>query len=224
MSLPWAAVLFDLDGTLADTEELILRCFRHTMRIHLGEVPDDSAWLAGFGIPLREQIRNFARSEEECADMLATYVAFQHSVHDEMVSPFPGAAEVLTALRSEGVPVGVVTSKRSGMARRTLERCGLDGMYDALVGADDVVRAKPDPEPVQKALVLLGLADGAGHTLFVGDSPFDIRAGRAAGTYTAVALWGSFGRELLQEEGADFHVERLMDVLTLRPDGPPRGG
>jgi len=223
VSVPWAAVLFDLDGTLADTVELILRCFRHTMRIHLGEVPDDAAWLAGFGTPLREQLKAFARSDQEFADMLATYVDFQGAVHDDMVSPFPGAAEVLSALRSEGVPVAVVTSKRSGMARRTLARCGLDGMYDVLVGADDVVRAKPDPEPVRMALDRLGLGGDARETLFVGDSPFDIRAGRAAGTYTAAALWGSFSRDLLEGEGADFHLERLTDVLTLRPEGPLRG-
>jgi pyrophosphatase PpaX len=223
VSLPWAAVLFDLDGTLADTVELILHCFRHTMRTHLGVVPDDSAWLAGLGIPLREQLRGFARSDEEFAEMLDTYVEYQKSVHDDMVSPFPDAAKVMSALRAEGVSVGVVTSKRCEVARRTLARCGLEGAYGVLVGVDDVARPKPDPEPVQLALGRLGLRGNARDTLFVGDSPYDIRAGRAAGTYTGAALWGPFSREVLDGEGPDFLLESLMDVLALRPSGPPRG-
>jgi pyrophosphatase PpaX len=221
VTLPWAAVLFDLDGTLADTVELILRCFRHTMRAHFGEVPPDAVWLAGLGIPLREQIRGLARSEEESAAMLETYVTFQREVHDDMVSPFPGASELLSDLRAGGVAVAVVTSKRSALAHRTLARCGLEGAYDVLVGADDVVRAKPDPEPVHTALARLGLQGRAADTLFVGDSPHDMKAGRAAGTYTAAALWGPFSRELLAGGEADFYVERLADVLTLRPVGRP---
>ena len=214
-------VIFDLDGTLADTIELILHCFRHTMRTHRYEVPPDAVWLAGLGIPLREQLRDLARSEEEGAAMLDTYVAFQRSVHDDMVSPFPGASELLSELRAGGAAVGVVTSKRSGLARRTLACCGLDGAYDVLVGADDVVRAKPDPEPVQLALSRLGLHGRATDALFVGDSPYDIRAGRAAGTYTAAALWGPFSQALLDGREADFYVEGLADVLALRPVAPP---
>lgn len=223
MSLPWAAVLFDLDGTLADTVELILHCYRHTMKTHFGEAPPDSAWLAGLGIPLKEQLRSFARSDEEGAALLETYVAFQRTVHDDMVSAFPDASELLSTLRAEGVSVGVVTSKRSELARRTLSCCGLDGRYDALVGSDDVVRAKPDPEPVHLALGRLGLRGQAENVLFVGDSPFDIQAGRAAGTYTAAVLWGPFSRQVLDGEEADFYVDRLMDVLTLRPVRPPVG-
>lgn len=217
MSFPWAAVLFDLDGTLADTVALILRCYRHTMLAHLGDVPPDDRWLAGMGIPLREQLKNFARSEAEAGAMLETYVTFQGTVHDDMVSPFPGAVNVMAALKSAGVSLAVVTSKRSGLARRTLARCGLDGAYDVLVGADDVVRAKPDPEPVHLALSQLGLSGRAAETLFVGDSPYDMRAGRAARTYTAAALWGPFSRDVLDAEAPDFYVSRLMEVLALRP-------
>ncbi|HSG09103.1 MAG TPA: HAD-IA family hydrolase [Longimicrobiales bacterium] len=217
MKPPWAAVLFDLDGTLADTIELILHCFRHTMRTHRDEVPPDAIWLAGLGIPLRQQLRDLARSEEEGAAMLETYVAFQRTVHDDMVSPFPGASELLSELRAGGAAIGVVTSKRSGLARRTLACCGLDGTFDVLVGADDVARAKPDPEPVRLALSRLGLHGRESEVLFVGDSPHDVRAGRAAGTYTAAALWGPFGQALSEGREADFYVERLADVLALRP-------
>jgi pyrophosphatase PpaX len=213
----WAAVLFDLDGTLADTTELILRCYRHTMRIHLGEAPPDERWMAGMGTPLREQLKDFARDPEEAARMAETYSGYQRAIHDGMVKPFPGAVEVVHAFKAAGAAVGVVTSRRTTMAQRTLDRAGLAGAMDVLVGADDVVKAKPDPEPVLLALDRLGLAGEEARTLFVGDSPFDIRAGRAAGTRTAAALWGPFPHEALRAEGPDHFVSRPEELLGLRP-------
>jgi len=213
----WGAVLFDLDGTLADTVELILRCYRHTMRVHLGAPLPDERWLAGIGTPLRTQLSEFARDADEALAMAETYSAFQKTIHDEMVAPFPGALEMVGELRRRGVGVAVVTSKRREMAGRTLARCGFGDAYDVLVAADDVERAKPHPEPVLRALDQLRLGGMADRTLFVGDSPFDLRAGRAAGTRTAAALWGPFGHDVLEAEAADYYLSSPMEVLGLRP-------
>lgn len=215
--MTWAAVLFDLDGTLADTTELILRCYRHTMRVHLGQAPPDERWMAGMGTPLREQLRDFARDPEEAARMAETYSGYQRAIHDGMVKPFAGAVEVVHAFKAGGAAVGVVTSRRTPMARRALDRLGLAGVMDVLVGVDDVVKAKPDPEPVLLALERLGLAGARARTLFVGDSPFDIRAGRGAGTRTASALWGPFPLEALKVERPDHFVSRPEELLALRP-------
>lgn len=214
----WEAVLFDLDGTLADTVELILRCYRHTMVTHLGEAPPDEAWLATIGTPLRDQLRDFARSDEEAEAMLETYSAFQVTVHDEMVSAFPGAREVVDALAGAGVPVGIVTSKRRAMAVRTLEACRLDGPMQVVVTADDVARGKPHPEPVHRALGALGVPPGPG-VLFLGDSPWDIRAGKEAGTRTAAALWGPYSREALVAEAPDFLLREIGGLPGV-PGGP----
>ena len=214
--MSWAAVLFDLDGTLADTTELILRCYRHTMRVHRGEAPPDERWMARMGTPLREQLKSFARDAEEAARMAETYSSYQRAIHDGMMKPFPGAVEVVLALNARGAAVGVVTSRRTPMAQRALALMGLAEVMDVLVGADDVVRAKPDPEPVLMALDRLGLAGEGARTLFVGDSPFDIRAGRGAGTRTAAALWGPFPHETLRAEKPDHFVSRPEEVLALR--------
>lgn len=211
----WSAVLFDLDGTLADTVGLILQCYRHTMRVHRGEALPDELWLATIGTPLRDQLRDFARDDEEADRMLDTYVTYQRGIHDQWVKAFPGAVEVVDALRSRGTPVAVVTSKRHETAVRTLNRCGLGERHDALVTFDDVGRGKPDPEPVLLALDRLGLAGGAAQALMVGDSPWDVRAGREAGTRTAAALWGPYGRAALEEEKPDFWLEDLRGVLAL---------
>lgn len=86
----WSAILFDLDGTVADTVDMILACYRHTMHAHLGEVPPDERWLSGMGTPLVTQLQAFARSQEEGEAMLETYQTYQRSIHDSMVAPFPG--------------------------------------------------------------------------------------------------------------------------------------
>jgi pyrophosphatase PpaX len=206
-------VLFDLDGTLADTVELILSSYRHTMRTHLGEAPPDERWLSTMGTPLRDQLAAFARDPTEAAGMLETYTTFQRAIHDQVVKPFPGACEVLAGLSARGTRIGIVTSKREEVARRTIAVCGLDTHIETLVCAEHVRRGKPDPEAVHLALDALDLSDRADETLFVGDSPFDLRAGRAAGTRTAAVCWGACSRAILVAEAPDYVLERFEDLL-----------
>jgi pyrophosphatase PpaX len=219
----WKGVLFDLDGTLADTVELILMSYRHTMRTHLGDIPPDERWLSTMGTPLRDQLLAFARSPSEAHAMLETYTTYQRLVHDRMVKAFPGAEEILADLRARGVRVGVVTSKREEVARRTLAVCGLHAHVEALVCAEHVQHGKPAPEAVHLALALLGLSERASEVLVVGDSPYDLRAGRAAGTRTAAVCWGACSRETLLAETPDYVLDRFADLLDPAAR-PPRPG
>jgi pyrophosphatase PpaX len=220
----WRAVLFDLDGTLADTVDLILRSFRHTMQSHTGRVPPDSRWLETIGRPLRDSLRLFADSPEEVAAMTHTYVTYQRSIHDDLVRPYPEIPETLARLAGEGVPLAVVTSKRREMALRTLDRCGLAEFFREVVCADEVERGKPDPEPVESALSRLGVPPGR-DILFVGDSVFDLRAGRGAGVSTGAALWGPIHRSVLHLENPDHSFERPAEITELSPPrGRPRRG
>jgi pyrophosphatase PpaX len=213
----WRGVFFDLDGTLADTVELILRSYRHTMVTHLGAALPDERWLSTMGQPLRTQLLDFARDELEAAAMLETYTVFQRGVHDEMVRPFPGAPEVLAGLKERGARLAVVTSKRNEVARRTMEVCGIWDAVEVVVGADDVTLGKPDPEPVYRALDALELRAHPHEVLFVGDSPFDLQAGRAAGTRTAAVGWGAFRRPLLEAERPDYFLDTLAELLSTAP-------
>jgi pyrophosphatase PpaX len=211
--LPVRAVLYDFDGTLADSTELIMRCYRHTMATHLGECPPDEAWLAGFGTPLETQIARFARDTQEYEAMLASYRAHQDEHHDTLLRPFPGAVETVAELARRGVALAVVTSKLRRGTRRGMELCGLTELFDVVITPEDVENAKPHPEPVHLALSRLGVAPD--EALFVGDSPHDLVAGRAAGTRTAAALWGPFPRATLLAERPDVLLERQEDVLAL---------
>ena len=221
----WRAVLFDLDGTLADTVPLILRCYRHTMRTHRGEELPDALWVRNIGKPLRVSMADFATDAEEIERMVGTYVGFQRTVHDEMVQGFPGAVEAIQEMRGRGVPVGVVTSKGREMTARTLACSGLVEILDVLITADDVTNGKPHPEPVLKALADLGLAERAAEVLFVGDSPHDLVAGRAAGVKTAAVAWGPFTREELMVTSPDHWIAEWAELTGLRPrDRPDSSG
>lgn len=205
--------LFDLDGTLIDSTDLIMEAFRHTMRTHLGAVPDENRWRAGFGRPLRPQLANFARDAGQASRMVDTYRDFTDEHHDRLLRPFPGIDDALAALRRGGARLGIVTSKTNGLARRGLARCGLDGRFDALVGMDDVQPHKPHPAPVLAALRQLS-AD-AGRAVFIGDSPYDIQAGRAAGVRTAAVLWGAFSRKELDPQSPDYWLTNQAGIAAL---------
>lgn len=211
------AVLYDFDGTLADSTDLIMRCYRHTMHTHLGRVPPDEDWLSGFGMTLESQLARFARDDAESLAMLDTYRTYQNTIHDDLLRPFSGAVETVAELDRRGYRLAIVTSKHRRSALRGIELCGIVSHFDAIVTPEDVRQPKPHPEPVLFALEKLGVAPE--EALFVGDSPHDIAAGRAAGTRTAAALWGPFPRQALEDARPDAFLGEQRDVLRLLGEG-----
>ena len=209
----YGSFLFDLDGTLIDSTALIMESFRHTMRVHLGAVPDEAGWRAGFGTPLRPQLRRYARDDGHAARMVATYRDYTDAHHDRLLRSYAGIDAALAVLQAAGVHLAVVTSKTHALARRGLSRCGLNGYFDVLIGADDVARHKPDPAPVLAALERLP-ADPQS-AVFVGDSPHDIAAGHAAGVGTAAVLWGPFPRTALADAAPDHWLAEPGRVAAL---------
>jgi pyrophosphatase PpaX len=205
------AVLYDFDGTLADSTELIMRSYRHTMAVHLGAPPPDEEWLKGFGMTLETQIDRFARDAGESLAMLSTYRSFQSEHHDLLLRPFPDAVSTVEALYRKGIALAIVTSKHRHSTLEGMRLCGLLDHFEVIVTPEDVTHPKPHPEPVLHALERLGVAPE--NTLFVGDSPHDVAAGKAAGTWTAGALWGPFPRAALEAAGPDVLLARQQEVL-----------
>ncbi|MGB8330168.1 MAG: HAD-IA family hydrolase [Polyangiales bacterium] len=205
--------LFDLDGTLLDSIDLILASFHHTSRVHLNRELSEEHWLAGVGTPLRDQLALVARSEAERDAMVSTYVEYNLEHHDTMVKPYPGVVEVVQTLRQRGAALALVTSKMSRGAQRGLQLLGLEREFPVRICADDVVRGKPHPEPVYKALAALDASpEGA---VLIGDSPHDIEAGRAAGIATAAVSWGPLSRQTLEAAAPDFWIEQPAQLLDL---------
>jgi len=214
--VPLSTFLFDLDGTLIDSIELILRSYRHTMRQHRSEQPSDDVWMQGLGTPLWVQFRQFTEDPAEIEAMVATYRAYNLAHHDELVRPYDGVVDAVRALRDRGKTLGLVTSKMRSGAVRGLRVAGLEDAFQAIVGADEVTHPKPHPEPVLLALERLSVpATGA---VFVGDSRHDIECGRAAGVKTAAVLWGPFDRPHLEDLRPDYWLETPADLTLLAPD------
>jgi pyrophosphatase PpaX len=206
------AILFDLDGTLVDTVPFILAAVRHAFDGY-GRCPSDAEWVAGIGTPLRAQLEGFADRPEDVPLLLERYRAFWLAEHDARTRCFPGALEAVVALAAAGHPIGVVTAKLETGAYRTLRHTGLLPYLGAVIGADSCARAKPHPEPV--LLALSRLERRPEEALFVGDSPHDLAAGRAAGTRTAAALWGACSRDALSREAPDHLLDEVGQVLPL---------
>ena len=207
------AILFDLDGTLIDTIELLLSSARHAFDGWHRQTPTEAEWVSGIGTPLVDQLRAYAADEDEVAMLLTRYRNYQREHHDRLTRCYTGVADVVASLAARGHPLAVVTSKATPIANQSLTFVGLDRYFPVVVGFDDTKRHKPDPEPVRYALERLGVA--AGHAVFVGDSPHDVHAGNAAGVTTVAALWGPFGRETLAEADPDHFIECLADLPGL---------
>lgn len=212
--------LFDLDGTVLDTIATIAASLRYTLRHHLAWEPDYETLVSGVGTPLFDQLAVHATAAGRVADaaavaeMVETYRAHNLATHDAEVRPFPDAAATLEGLRSAGVRLGIVTSKPNALARRGLSVSGLADYFEVVVGADDVTRPKPAAEPVERALAALGAPREA--AVFVGDSPHDMLAGRAAGVSTGAALWGPFSRAVLAATAPTYWLDSLTHLMELR--------
>jgi pyrophosphatase PpaX len=196
------ALLFDLDGTLIDSIELILGSARHAFIGFHGQAPTDEEWRASIGRPLQRVLLEFAASDQVEADrLLNRYREYQMLHHDNLVRAYDGVVATLRKLAGTGHVMALVTSKSDWLAVKGLELVGLNDLFPVVVGCDTCVNHKPHPEPVERALALLG-AD-AGNAIFVGDSPHDIESGRAAGVFTVGATWGASARAAMEASGAD---------------------
>jgi len=207
--------LFDLDGTIIDSIELILRSYRHTMAQHRGNepMPPDDMWIQGLGTPLWAQFGQITADKDEIEAMVQTYRTYNLTHHDALVTPYEGVVAEIRRLKEHRKRLGVVTSKLHDGAIRGLRVSALDDAFDVVIGCDDVTHPKPRPEPVLKALEKLGAA--AAETVFVGDSRHDMESGRAAGVKTAAVLWGPFDRADLADLAPDYWLEKPQDLREL---------
>jgi pyrophosphatase PpaX len=204
-------VLFDLDGTLIDSIDLILKSARYAFDKCGLDGPTDARWLEGVGRPLPVMFGLFAPGREP--DLIAAYREFQMANHDQMVATYPGVPEMLAELAAGGHRLGIVTSKVSTLAMRGLALTKIDHYFETVVGMDLCKRHKPDPEPV--LIALDRLASGPQGAWFVGDSVHDMESGNAAGVATVGALWGPFNEADLAPSKPAFLALRPGDVVKL---------
>ena len=213
--MKFEAVIFDLDGTLADTFPLIVAAWNAALGETLGREFSTEEVVSRFGIPdaamLRRELNDHPEPVIEAA--LEKYFSHYESAHD-MVQAFEGVPQMLQTLHERGVPLGVMTGKGRRPADISLRLLGWSKYFGSVVTGEDVTRQKPAPDGVLLAAQELKVASN--RCAYVGDSPVDIGAGRAAGMFTIAAAWQTFYSERLREAQPDAWAEspaRLIEIL-----------
>jgi len=204
-------VLFDLDGTVIDSGPMIVASMKHAAKTVLGrDIPEQVLTAAVGGPGLVAQMR--ALDPRRVDELVAAYREHNEPLHEELEA-FWEVVEVLPRLRAEGRRLGIVTAKRHATVKLAFDRLpGLEDNFDVVVGAEDTERHKPDPEPILAALERLGAP--ADQAAYVGDSPYDVRAAKAAGVYAVAVAWGGIhSAEILRQEGPDAFAERAEELL-----------
>ena len=210
------AVLFDLDGTLLDTFDFIYGAFEHTFATHGIPPLDRDAISEHMGGPLPEVYATMAPGFDAAA-LTETHRGFQlANIH--LVSLFPPTIEVLDELKHRHLKIAAITTRSLRTSVRSLEQTGIAHYFDIIISAEDVLRVKPDPEPLLKALGSMGLKPE--EAVMVGDTIADIQAGKNAGTKTVAALYGFGGERLLalEPDYAIRELRELVDILSVQSD------
>ncbi len=208
-------ILFDLDGTLIDTNELIISTYLHTLgKYYPGKYTREDV-LPFLGPTLHEVFEGMDPGRVE--EMILEYRTFNIANHDAMVKEFAGVIETLQILKEKGYKLGIVTTKKHDVALKGVNLMKLDAFFDVVIAYDHVKKVKPDPEPIYLALEKLQAVPE--EALMVGDNYHDVLAGKNAGTKTAGVAWTIKGREYLAKYEPDYMLENMTDLLTILGEG-----
>lgn len=203
-------ILFDLDGTLINTNELIIASFLHTLEHYFPGQYKREHVLPFIGPSLHTTFSGLKPGFEE--EMIKMYREFNHKMHDELVTEYETVYETLEQLKREGYKLGIVTTKMKHTATMGLKLTGLERFFSAIVALDDVENEKPHPEPVLKALKLLDSRPE--EAIMVGDNYHDIEAGKNAGTKTAGVAWSIKGKDYLARFNPDYMLDKMSDLIA----------
>jgi pyrophosphatase PpaX len=207
-----ACLLFDLDGTLLDTRNLIISSFQHTFEKHLGLKITPEELYPYFGEPLITTMERFDPKQGRA--MVDTYRAHNLIHHDEKIEIFPGVAEIIPYLYGKGHKLGIVTSKLRMTAERGIKFFGLEDYFDTFVTIDDTKNHKPHPEPIYLALERLQHKD-LNNVYMIGDSPFDIQCAHNAGVKSCALGWSVFSKEQLMQDKPHYYLDSIKEMVDL---------
>ena len=208
------AVLFDFDGTIVDTTELIYESMRRATVEVLGREFGRETLMANVGQPLPRQMELLADGQPEKTEkLLEVYLHHNEELHEDLIREFPNVGTSLARLRDAGLRLAVVTSKRRFSVEMALDSFpDLRDVFDAFVTMEDTSEHKPLPAPLLKGLELLGDVSPE-RAAYVGDAPFDVAAARSAGVTSTAVSWGAFTAEALRAAGPDHLFEDLDSAV-----------
>jgi pyrophosphatase PpaX len=204
-------VLFDLDGTLINTNDLIISSFLHTLNHYYPNQYKEIDVLPFMGPPLEESFGGL--NPEKVDEMCAHYRAYNHEHHDELVTEFEGVYETVETLYKQGYKLAIVSTKVRDVVLKGLDLMKLRPFFEVVITLDEVENAKPHPEPIEKALKELGASPQ--EAIMVGDNHHDILAGKNAGVLSAGVAWSAKGRDHLAQYEPDVMLETMPDLLEV---------
>ncbi|RKD76553.1 pyrophosphatase PpaX [Sinobaca qinghaiensis] len=204
-------MLFDLDGTLINTNPLIISSFEYTLNLYYPGVYSRDDIIGMIGTPLLENFENI--DAERAPELVKTYQTHNMEHHDALIEEYEGVKEAIHSLHERGFKLGIVTTKRREAALRGAEKMDLLPYFSTMVAIEDVEHAKPHPQPVQLAMNILGSVPE--ETIMVGDSQYDILSGQNAGVTTAGVSWTIKGEEWLQTFEPDHMLQDMRELLRL---------
>lgn len=212
MSKRITALLFDFDGTLMDTNELIIQTFEHVLNKHYPGQYDRKDILPFMGPTLKDTFDSI--DPKKAVELIKEYREWNEKMHDRLVHEFDGVSETLKALKAMGLKIAIVSTKQSPMVKRGVKLLDVDeALFDVIIGLDHVTHAKPDPESILLALEQLGVSKD--EALMIGDNYHDIVGGKNAGVRTAGVAWTIKGEAYLQTFNPDFMLEHITDLLAI---------
>ncbi|MCQ2373139.1 MAG: HAD hydrolase-like protein [Phascolarctobacterium sp.] len=208
-------ILFDFDGTVGNTTNLILTSFRYATQKVMGKVFPDEVYTSSFGLPLPQCMERIADSPEQVDELRTAYRSSNAILHDKLIEGFPGVKEAFAALAELGIKIAIVTSKKQPMCRRGLRCLELEEYVTAVVGCDNIVNSKPHGEPMEKGAAGLGLKPE--ECLCVGDSYFDLQSGHNANCAACVAVsYTCLDKNRVINEGKpDYIIDDLRELVPL---------
>jgi pyrophosphatase PpaX len=203
-------VLFDFDGTVVDSGAIILASMQHATQTVLRREYSERELMASVGGPgLEAQMKALAPDHVE--ELVRVYRAHNEPLHDTLES-CRGIEAALEQLRHEGRSLGLVTAKRRTSVELAFARLPISHFFDVVVAGDDTRKHKPDPAPLLLGLERMGVT--ADQAAYVGDSPYDMQAAKAADLYAVGVTWGRIhGREALGD--ADVVVDDAEELLAV---------
>lgn len=209
-------ILFDLDGTLVNTTELIIKSFEYTLKNNLDIEPSRYEITQYFGLPLRESLEKFIPTgvSQDVDELVEYYRDYNGKYHDELIKPYPFIEETLQSLQQQDIKIAVVTSKKQPMAKRGLKCFNLDQYVEGIIGHDECIEHKPSAEPMLRGAEILKLRPE--ECLCVGDSPFDLQSGHGAGCRSVAVAWTTVEwQKMLREGQPNFIINKMSDLLTI---------
>ena len=210
-------VLFDFDGTVMNTNDVIIASWQHTFRTIDGKEREVSEIARTFGEPIVKTMKRLF-PQVPVEESLKIYRSYQYDYFDDLVTLFPGMKELLVKLRKTGYKTGLVTSRMRNTTYRGLEKFELTDLFDAVVTCDDTNVHKPDPEPVFIALEKLGTKPEK--TVMLGDTMYDIMCANNAGVTSVLVGWAiaPTEEEIKGENGPDFIMKDAADLFRIRDE------